>query len=227
MRRTPFDLIIFDCDGVLVDSERLSNTIFADMLREIGLDFTLEEMFERFVGRTMSACEMEIARLRGAPVPDGFIARVHQRTREAFRASLEAVEGVEALVRALPVPYCVASSGDYEKIRTSLACTGLLPLFEGRLVSATDVAHGKPHPDVFLLAAQRFATSPDRCAVIEDSPAGVQAGVAAGMTVFGFAKEISAQRLFDAGAHLVFTAMPALAPILGATTLVRNDVRNP
>jgi HAD superfamily hydrolase (TIGR01509 family) len=202
-----FDLVIFDCDGVLVDSERITNLVFAEMLAEIGLHFSLEEMFDRFVGRSMPACLERIATLRGAPPPDGFAERYRQRSAVALRDGLVAVDGIEDVIGMLPVPYCVASSGDHDKMRTTLGITGLLPLFDGKLFSVTEVARGKPFPDVYLHAAERSGVDPAHCAVVEDSPIGVAAGVAAGMTVFGYAKLMKPERLREAGASAIFDDM--------------------
>ncbi len=211
--RIKFDLVIFDCDGVLVDSERITNTVFAEMLNELGLSVTLEDMFREFVGRSMSQClEMIEARLGHSP-PPGFLDDYNDRITVALERDLNAVEGIEAVLDAIDVPVCVASSGDHNKMRTTLGITGLLDRFSGRLYSVTEVANGKPAPDVFLYAAKKMGANPADCAVIEDSAPGVRAGVAAGMTVFGYAALTTPASLEKEGA-IVFNQMAKLPSLL-------------
>jgi HAD superfamily hydrolase (TIGR01509 family) len=212
-------LVIFDCDGVLVDSEVITNRVFAAMLGELGVHFTLPEMFERFVGRSMTQCCELIADLLQRPVPAEFVEQFHRRASAALGAELKAVAGIEAtldLLDAHRVPYCVASNGTAEKMRLTLGHTGLLPRFEGKRFSVDQVARGKPAPDLFLLAARTLAVEPDHCCVIEDTPTGVTAGVAAGMRVYGYCALMPAHRMSAAGAHRTFTSMSELpALILG------------
>jgi HAD superfamily hydrolase (TIGR01509 family) len=209
-----FDLVIFDCDGVLVDSERITNEVFCTMLNELGLTLTLEDMFERFVGRSMPQCLALIAAMRDEPVPETFLAELRERAGSALRERVTPVAGVDEVLSALTIPYCVASSGEHEKIRLTLGATGLLPLFEGRIFSVVDVEHPKPAPDVFLLAARTFGVAPARCVVIEDTPTGVRAAVAAGMHAIGFAANTPARRLIEAGAHRIVTRMHDLPVML-------------
>ena len=212
--------MIFDCDGVLVDSEMITNRVFARMLAELGITMTLDDLFERFVGRSMTHCRTLIAELLQRPVPDAFMADFRARTAAALRAELEAVAGIEGVLDALTaagVPFCVASSGSHEKMRLTLGITGLLPRFEGRMFSVTEVPHTKPAPDVFLFAARRCGADPAACCVVEDTPTGVEAGVAAGMRVYGYSGLTPASRLTHAGAHVVFDEMKRLpALLLGA-----------
>jgi HAD superfamily hydrolase (TIGR01509 family) len=211
-----FGLAIFDCDGVLVDSERIANEVFAARLRELGLEVTLEDMFERFVGHSMPHCMRLVAGMLGHEPPAGFLDDLQRRTFDAFRRELEPVEGVvAALDEIMPhMATCVASSGDHDKLRVTLGRTGLWPRFEGRIFSAVDVPRAKPAPDVYLLAARTMGVPPARCVVIEDTPVGVAAGVAAGMTVLGYARHTPAARLRDAGAARSFEAMTALPALL-------------
>ena len=137
---TKFELVIFDCDGVLVDSERISNQVFADMLNELGIPVALEYMFEHFMGNSMSHCMDLVAGLLGSAPPVDFAERYRERVRTAFASDLQAVAGIEAAVNRIELPYCVASSGDHDKIRTTLGITGMLPHFEGKLFSGTEVA---------------------------------------------------------------------------------------
>lgn len=212
MRR--LNLVIFDCDGVLVDSELISNRIFAAMLRDLGLPVTLDFMFENFVGHTMQHCWERLAGLLGSEVPHEFREELRARTTAALKAEVKAVRGVEAVLDSLQVPYCVASSGSVEKMSTTLGATGLWSRFRDRVFSATEVARGKPAPDIFLHAAARCGAEPRDCAVIEDSAAGVAAGVAAGMTVYGYCALTPGQRLRNAGAHFTFDDMALLPALL-------------
>jgi len=148
------DLVIFDCDGVLVDSEPIANRVFAEALNAIGLEIGYEEVCRRFVGLTMEHCVRDVEAMLGRPVPPGFVDRLQQRTFQAFRDDgLRAVEGVADVVDSLTMPTCVASSGELEKMRFTLGLTGLLGRFDGRLFSAQQVKRGKPFPDLFLHAA--------------------------------------------------------------------------
>jgi HAD superfamily hydrolase (TIGR01509 family) len=211
-----FELVIFDCDGVLVDSERITNQVFAQMLNELGLPVTLDDMFERFVGHSMPYCLEMIAELLGHAPPDGFVDNYRTRTRSALHSDLKAIPGIAEALDGIALPYCVASSGDHDKMRTTLGITGLLPRFEGKLFSVTEVARGKPAPDVFLYAASKFGVAPSACVVIEDTPTGVAAGVAAGMTVYGYAALMPAKRLQDAAAHLIFDNMANLPGLINS-----------
>jgi HAD superfamily hydrolase (TIGR01509 family) len=211
-----YELVIFDCDGVLVDSEIIANRVFAQMLDEIGLSMTLDEVLERFVGRSMQYCWEAIADLLGHEVPQKFIDDFQRRSRAALREQLQMVPGVDAVIAGLGRPYCVASSGTHEKMQLTLGLTGLLQKFAGRLYSVTEVPRSKPFPDVYLHAAKQMGFAPSVCAVIEDSPMGVRAGVAAGMTVFGYCAQTPQQRLREAGAHRIFTHMHELPALLGS-----------
>jgi len=212
----PPHLVIFDCDGVLVDSELISNRVFATLLGELGLPVSLEFMFENFVGRSMQHCWEQVERMLGRDVPPAVRDDLHRRTLAALQAEVKAVQGVEALLDSLDVPYCVASSGTHAKMAATLGATGLLPRFHNRIFSATEVARGKPAPDIFLYAAGKCGVQPGSCAVIEDSPAGVAAGVAAGMTVYGYCAFTPVSRLRAAGAHHTFDTMAKLPALLFA-----------
>lgn len=209
-----FDLVIFDCDGVLVDSEMITNRVFCAMLNELGVRVTLEDMFERFVGHSMARCVEIITEISGHPPPEGFIEELRQRAGAALQAEVQAMPGISNVVERLRVPYCVASSGEPAKIRLTLGKTSLLKHFEGKIFSVVDVERPKPAPDVFLHAASTMGVNPEACAVIEDTPTGVRAGVAAGMYVYGFAAHMPEHRLLEAGAHEIFSSMSALPPSL-------------
>jgi HAD superfamily hydrolase (TIGR01509 family) len=210
-----FELIIFDCDGVLVDSEPITNRVFGEMLRDLGMEVTLDDMFELFVGYSMTQCLTVISERLGKMPPPDFVQNYYARARVALEAELTAVPGVVEALDQIRLPYCVASSGAQEKMRMTLGITGLLPRFEGRMFSATEVARGKPAPDIFLHTASKFGVRPAACLVVEDTPPGVAAGVAAGMTVYGYSAQTPAARLLAAGAHRVFDDMTQLPLLLG------------
>ena len=203
-------LVIFDCDGVLVDSEPLSNRILAERLTAVGLPTTTEGSIRDYMGRSWASCEALIERRLGRPLPEGFADDYHEELYAALRRDVEPVAGVVAALDAIAVPVCVASSGSHEKIRTSLGTTGLLERFEGRIFSATDVAHGKPAPDLFLHAAATMGFAPEDCVVVEDAPAGVAAGRAAGMTVLGYAALTPPEALEGASVFGSMAELPAL-----------------
>jgi HAD superfamily hydrolase (TIGR01509 family) len=144
---------------------------------------------------------------RGAPLPDSFMPQLRLRVAEALKEDIEPIPGVAEMLKTLSTPYCVASSGDHAKIRLTLGATGLLPYFENKIFSVTDVERPKPAPDVFLFAAQQLDSEPSRCAVVEDTPTGVRGAIAAGMHVFGFSANTPEHRLKEAGAHELFSEM--------------------
>jgi HAD superfamily hydrolase (TIGR01509 family) len=193
----------------------ITNRIFVRMLNDLGLRLSLDDMFEQLVGRSMPQCVELIEGLLGRPVPDGFVSDYQMRTTAALKSELKAVDGIEDVLATLGIPYCVASSGTHEKMNTTLGATGLLPKFRGRMYSVTEVARAKPAPDVFLHAAKQSGVDAAGCAVIEDTPTGVRAGVAAGMTVFGYCALTPRHRLIEAGAHHTFERMSDLPDLLG------------
>jgi HAD superfamily hydrolase (TIGR01509 family) len=182
-----WDLVIFDCDGVLVDSEPIANRILTEMLNELGLPIGPTETRAAFVGRSMSSCLEIIGARLGRPAPPGFARAYEARLFAAFDEELHPVAGVVEALGRIRVPLCVASSSSLERMRLALGVTGLLPRFEGRMFSASEVEQGKPDPALFLHAARILGARPRACAVVEDTDVGVQAGQAAGMTVFAFA----------------------------------------
>jgi HAD superfamily hydrolase (TIGR01509 family) len=173
-----FGLVIFDCDGVLVDSERISNRVFCAMLNDLGLSVTLEDMFQHFVGLSMPQCVELITEMSGRPPPPDFVATLRERTAAALRAGVTPMPGISEGLEEIRAPFCVASSGTHEKIRLTLGATGLLERFGDRIYSVVDVEKPKPAPDIFLYAARRMEVEPADCVVIEDTPTGVRAGVA-------------------------------------------------
>lgn len=179
-------MIIFDCDGVLVDSEILSNRIDAELMTSAGHPITAAHLIENFIGRPKAEIWGDIAGRRGIPWPDGLLQQAETMLIASFRTDLKPVEGVAEALSALSGPLAVASSSALPKLRLALEVAGLLHVFDPNVYSASQVARGKPEPDVFLLAAERSGASPRDCLVVEDSVAGVVAAGRAGMRVVGF-----------------------------------------
>jgi HAD superfamily hydrolase (TIGR01509 family) len=209
-----FDLVIFDCDGVVVDSERVVFEVFGSFIRSLGVHLSDAETREQFLGRTLAECMAIVERLSGKPAPPGALERYCADRDRVLREQVRPVTGVREVLETLTIPFCIASSGGYDKMRLTLGATQLMPFFEGRLFSATEVPRGKPAPDIFLFAAERMGVAPARTAVIEDTVNGVLAGCAAGMTVFGFVDLTPAPKLLAAGAARTFTEMRELAALL-------------
>jgi phosphoglycolate phosphatase len=211
-----FDLIIFDCDGVLIDSEPIVNRVFVEMLGELGYRLDYEATLREFSGAAMrSRLETSQQRFGWSP-PAGFVRDFEQRLLDAMRRHLRPVPGVREVLDQLRRPRCVASNGTHDDMRFRLGLTELLEDFEPYLFSASEVARPKPAPDLFLHAAQSMSVAPERCVIIEDSVTGVHAGVEAGMTVFGLARLTPAALLQDAGAR-VFDRMGDLPKLLEET----------
>ena len=217
------DLVIFDNDGVVVDSELLANRVLADLLTEAGHPTSIEDSIRDYLGGTVAGVHGIIKERSGRDLPERFDGDYHARLYTAFDRDLRPVPGIDGVLDALDTPFCLASSGTRDRIRRSLTVTGLLERFEGRIFSAEDVAHGKPAPDLFLHVASTLAVDPARCVVVEDSPHGVTAARAAGMTVVGFAALTPADKL--AAATATFSSMDQLLPLLGelGATLPRPD----
>jgi len=216
------DLIIFDCDGVLVDSEIVSFEAEADMLAEIGIPLTARDLLARFLGTSSASMFSTIARENGIKLPPDFAERAAQRTLETFDRKLRPTPGIAELLANLPSRKCVASSSEPPRIRHSLSLAGILHHFEPHIFSATQVKRGKPAPDLFLFAAGSMGTPPERCLVVEDSVAGVTAARAAGMTVLGFTGgshclDGHADKLRGAGADEVFATMTEIGRRLVGT----------
>ena len=213
MELSSYDLVIFDCDGVLVDSERLTVHEEARMLTELGWPVNADEVVGLFMGLSL-ATELEMVADRlGAAAAERFEHDLVPRLTAIFDAELTPVDGIPALLDALAqkgVPTCVASSGLPDGIRRKLDRTGLREHFGDRISSASEVEHGKPAPDLFLLAAGRMGVTPARAAVVEDSVPGVQAGVAAGMAVYGFSGGMARAEDLHAAGAVVFDAMAEL-----------------
>ncbi|HEX7237921.1 MAG TPA: HAD family phosphatase [Gammaproteobacteria bacterium] len=209
-----FDLVIFDCDGVVVDSERIVFEVFGSFIRSLGVHLTDAETREQFLGRSLADCMAIVERLRGTPAPPGSLERYTADRDRVLRERVQPVAGIREVLETLTIPFCIASSGGHDKMRITLGATKLMPLFEGRLFSATEVPRAKPAPDIFLFAAERMGASPARTVVVEDTVNGVRAGRAAGMTVFGYVDLTPAAKLAEAGATRTFTLMSELPTLL-------------
>ena len=211
-----YELVIFDCDGVLVDSEPLSNRILAERLTAIGLPTTTEQSIQDYMGRSWKTDQEIIEGRLGRPLPDGWVDEYHAEVIAAFATELEPVAGIADALAAIELPWCVASSSAHPRIRAALEATGLLPHFEGRIFSSTDVEHGKPAPDLFLHAARVCGAAPERCVVVEDAPPGAEAGRRAGMDVLGYAG-LTAPELLAAEGARVFASMAELPALLNGS----------
>jgi HAD superfamily hydrolase (TIGR01509 family) len=210
-------LLVFDCDGVLVDSELIAHGVLAELLTRLGRPITMDEALRTFSGRSRQDTIRLTGELLGRPIPEQDGAQARAAMLDAFRRDLKPVAGIREAIVALPYRRCVASSSDPERLHLSLDVTGLAPLFGEHVFSAALVARGKPAPDLFLHAADRMKVVPRACIVIEDSVLGVEAGVAAGMTVIGFAgaahaTDALATRLAQVGASAVIRTMADLPP---------------
>jgi HAD superfamily hydrolase (TIGR01509 family) len=213
--RVSAGLVIFDCDGVLVDSDRIALRIQAERISALGLPTTYEDCVRDFLGLGMPATLRILAERLGRPLPDGWEEELEAAVHDAFRRELRPVAGVEAALDKIDLPTCIASSGSQEKMRLTLGLTGLRERFAGRIFSATEVERGKPAPDLFLHAAAAMKVEPERCVVVEDSPFGVAGAVAAGMAALGYAADDDGAALAAAGAT-VFAAMAELPALIDA-----------
>ncbi|PWR18479.1 HAD family hydrolase [Zavarzinia aquatilis] len=213
-------LVIFDCDGVLVDSEGIANRVLAEAVTRLGHDMDEAGSRHEFVGLSMKSVMARIEAMTGSALPPDWLPELQAITYARFRVSLAAVPHVGPAVEAVQaagIATCVASSGTPDKMALTLGLTGLAPLFTGRLFSAVEVARGKPAPDLFLHAAARMGHDPGACVVVEDSVPGVTGAVAAGMRALGFARETDAALLRAAGAE-IFDDMRQLPALIGLTS---------
>ena len=215
-----FDLIIFDCDGVLVDSEVISCRVHADVLTRYGYPITAEEVHRRFLGRTARDVTIEVERELGRPLGNTYDLERRTTLLAALADTVEAIPHLHAALDAIDARMCVASSAAHEKIFTTLSRTGLYERFAPNIFSGSQVSHGKPAPDLFLLAARQMAAHPGRCVVIEDSVPGVTGALAAGMAVLGFhggshCRPGDGEALRAAGATVTFDDMRQLPGLIG------------
>jgi HAD superfamily hydrolase (TIGR01509 family) len=213
----PPALVIFDCDGVLVESERIAVKVDQHILDSVGITMSETEIIERFMGRSTSVMFGFIEEQRGRPIPVELRQQWASLYREAFERELIPVAGIQQALAQLSQPKCVASSSGPASLHRKLEITGLLPYFEGRIYSASQVANGKPAPDLFLFAADQMGFAPPRCAVVEDSQYGVSAALAAGMTVFGYGGGITPTESLAQPGVTIFNDMRELPALMGSS----------
>jgi HAD superfamily hydrolase (TIGR01509 family) len=209
-------LVIFDCDGVLVDSEKIALRINVEIGPEFGWAITPDEVMQHFIGRSNASIRAVISERLTPEAAVRWDERFIERHRVLAETDLEAVDGIHDALGQITVPICVASSGSHEKMRHTLGLTNLYDHFEGRIFSATDVENGKPAPDLFLHAAASMGVDPSKCVVIEDSRYGVEAARAAGMRVLGFSGGLTPREWLEGPSTLVFDDMRALPELLAA-----------
>jgi HAD superfamily hydrolase (TIGR01509 family) len=212
----PAGLVIFDCDGVLVDSDRIALRIQAERITALGLSTTFEDCVRDFLGLGMPGTLRILEERLGRSLPEGWAEDLDAAVREAFRRELRPVDGIAAALDQIELPTCVASSGSQEKMRLTLGLTGLHDRFTGRIFSADEVERGKPAPDLFLHAAERMGAAAADCVVVEDSPFGAAAARAAGMASLGYAPGGGCKALAREGAT-VFTTMADLPALVAPT----------
>jgi HAD superfamily hydrolase (TIGR01509 family) len=210
------DLLILDNDGVLVDSEPIANRVLAGLLTEYGDPTTYEETVGRYMGTNLAYVRQVVEAKLGHALPAELERRYHDELFARMRTELTTVAGIEAALDAIDLPTCVASSGTHERIEVALQTVGLYDRFAGRIFSSQDVERGKPYPDLFLHAAEHMGAAPAASVVVEDSPYGVEAAKAAGMTVIGYAGMTPAERLTDADRVITtMTDLPAAVEAAG------------
>jgi HAD superfamily hydrolase (TIGR01509 family) len=207
------ECIIFDCDGVLVDSEVINNRTLLEMTAEFGVTMNLTEAVEAFSGIRLKEAIKTLQQRATRPFPESLEQDFRARTYEIFKKEMQAVPGVKKVLEGLTVPFCVASSGPVEKIKLNLTVTGLIGYFENRIFSGYDINSWKPDPGIFLYAAEKMGFAPAVCAVVEDSKAGITAAVRGGFTPYGYAKPFNAKVLEKEGAK-VFYNMSELPGLL-------------
>ena len=195
--------IIFDCDGVLVDTEKIGNEILLSMAAEHGFEMKIEDAYSNFNGRNLKECFQHIENTIGNKLPENFENEYRQKSFEAFKTQVQPMEGVVAFIEKLKIQYCVASSGPVEKIRLNLETAGLLDKFENKIFSSYQIKSWKPDPGIFLYAAKEMGFEVKDCIVIEDSKAGVMAGKNGGFKVYGLANDNNAADLKSEGAIVI------------------------
>ncbi|HET8977765.1 MAG TPA: HAD family hydrolase [Solirubrobacteraceae bacterium] len=210
----PLELVIFDCDGVLVDSEPIAVRIDKLILERLGMPLTEQEIIERFVGRSPSVMRSALEEHLGRSLADDWDREFRGLYADAYAAELEPIDGIEAALDQISVATCVASSSEPDRLRHKLGLVGLYERFAGRIFSAAQVANGKPAPDLFLFAAERMGAAPEACVVVEDSRHGVMAARAAGMDVFAYTGSVTPAHALAGERTTVFDDMRRLPALL-------------
>lgn len=208
-----YKCVIFDCDGVLVDSEPIAGQVLVEMANEYGANINLDYALKNFKGTSMQQCYAQVAELATQTLPEDFMPNFRERSFESFKKNIQPVEGVTELIKNLDIPFCVASSGPENKIRLNLELTGLLPYFENSIFSCFTIKKWKPDPAVFLWAAETMGFEPKDCVVIEDSMSGVNAAKNGGFDVFGFTAHDYNNEL-EGNATLTFNNMSEVLNLL-------------
>ena len=211
----PYELVVFDCDGVLVDSEPISLQLDGELFAELGMPLSRQEIIDRYVGRSPEAIQHDLEQHLGHSLPDGWLADAQARLHRRFEVELTPIDGVVAALAEIELPVCVASSSGHAALRLKLGLTGLLDRFDGRIFSAQDVSRGKPAPDLFLHAARTLGAAPARCVVVEDSRYGVQAARAAGMDCLGYHGGVTDAADLAGPRTVLFDDMRRLPELLG------------
>ncbi len=210
----PNKLLIFDCDGVLVDTERIANQVLKECITEIGMELSFDDVLLHFKGRSAPDCVQILKEKFGVTPPEDFIETFRERSYARYEQETCPIPGIEdALKKLKNYKMCVTSSSTHKKVHINLKRTGLEQYFDGNIFSAQDVQHGKPEPDLFLYAAEKNGVKPEECVVIEDSVHGVVAAINAGMKVLGYADLTSPERLQKAGA-IPFSSMYQLPDLI-------------
>ncbi|WP_246074243.1 HAD family hydrolase [Flavobacterium daemonense] len=205
--------IIFDCDGVLVDTEKIGNGILLEMASEYGFKMDIEDAYRDFNGRNLKDCFRYIEEAIHQKLPENFEEEYRQKSFEAFKTQVKPMEGVVDFIEKLKIPYCVASSGPVEKIRLNLEVAGLLDKFENKIFSSYQINSWKPEPEIFLHAAKEMGFEVKDCIVLEDSKAGIKAGISGGFKVYGFANGYNNSDLEEEGA-ILFSSYEELSKML-------------
>lgn len=211
-----YKCIIFDCDGVLVDSEKISSKVLVDMANSLGAKIDMEYAELNFTGKSLESVFLHIENLTNKKLPENHELDYRDQTFETFKSELQPIKGIHKLLNEISVPYCVASNGPVDKILLNLSITKLLDKFENRIFSAYQIKRWKPDPELFLHAANQLGFAPTECAIIEDSMAGIIAARKGGFDVFGFANKHNSKDFEKAGAH-VFFEMENLIELLNNT----------
>jgi len=214
-----YDCIIFDCDGVLVDSEEISNRVLLDMLKPLGLEVDEQYALMNFSGTSLKSIFQTISHLTQKDLPSSFEQEYRRRTYELFKTNLLPVNGILEVLQSVNIPICVASSGPLTKIEQNLKTTKLYKFFKGNIFSSYEIGSWKPSPKIFLYAAEKMDCAPSRCLVIEDSLAGIQAARNGKFDVIGYTSEKNRTR-FEAASAKVITQMKELKQILKTHQLI-------
>lgn len=215
------ELVIFDCDGVLVASEAIANRVIAAAMTEAGVEIMAEDALKRFLGGKLTFIQKDVEAMLGRELGEDWVPNIYAKQFKLYRKELRAIPGIDLALSRIAdsgTKICVGSNGPVEKMDVTLGVTNLKRHFEGRIFSADMVGIPKPEPDLYLYCAERMGVTPERCVVVEDSPTGARAGIAAGMRVFGYHADHGPEGLADVGVHELFDDMARLPELLGIAT---------